>query len=206
MNAGVLPMFPLGTVLYPGGVLPLRVFEPRYRMMVTGCLEGDPRFGVALIERGSEVGGGDVRTDLGCVAGIAEARELPTGEFLLVCVGMERIRVVEWLPDDPAPAAVVEAWPDPRPEATEAEAVWGLEGSFRSVLGLAARLGSSVPIDAPLSDDALEAAYEMATLAPFGPLDRQRVLGAPDLGARALALGDLLAEQDLLLRGRLGDL
>ena len=57
----VMPMFPLGTVLLPGGVLPLHVFEPRYRKMVTDCVESpDHEFGVVLIERGSEVGGGEL--------------------------------------------------------------------------------------------------------------------------------------------------
>ncbi|MDP9419021.1 MAG: LON peptidase substrate-binding domain-containing protein, partial [Actinomycetota bacterium] len=56
-----IPMFPLGTVLFPGVYLPLHVFEPRYQDLVRVCLEGTPEFGVALIERGHEVGGGDVR-------------------------------------------------------------------------------------------------------------------------------------------------
>ena len=51
-----LPMFPLGSVLFPELGLPLRVFEPRYRQMVVDCLDTDRSFGVVLIERGSEVG------------------------------------------------------------------------------------------------------------------------------------------------------
>ena len=66
-------MFPLGTVLLPGAYLSLHVFEPRYRALVQACLDGTPEFGVALIERGSEVGGGDARFDVGCVARIVEA-------------------------------------------------------------------------------------------------------------------------------------
>ena len=61
LTMAVLPMFPLGTVLLPGAVLPLHVFEPRYRQLVQDCLAGEPEFGVVLIERGSEVGGGDQR-------------------------------------------------------------------------------------------------------------------------------------------------
>src|SRR4051812_9365869 len=79
-----LPMFPLGTVLLPGAVLPLHVFEPRYRALVEVCVAGDREFGVVLIERGNEVGGGDTRTSAGCVARIAEVRELPDGRYLLV--------------------------------------------------------------------------------------------------------------------------
>ncbi|WP_415830929.1 LON peptidase substrate-binding domain-containing protein [Janibacter anophelis] len=57
----VLPMFPLGTVLLPGNPLPLQVFEPRYLAMLRDIAGGDGRFGVVLIERGFEVGGGDQR-------------------------------------------------------------------------------------------------------------------------------------------------
>ena len=63
-----MPMFPLGTVLFPHAVLPLHVFEERYRALTETCLRGDGRFGVVLIERGSEVGGGDVRFGVGTVA------------------------------------------------------------------------------------------------------------------------------------------
>ena len=58
-------MFPLEGVLFPYGVMPLRIFEPRYRAMIELCLRGDGRFGVVLIERGSHVGGGDARFDFG---------------------------------------------------------------------------------------------------------------------------------------------
>ena len=71
-------MFPLGNVLMPGGVLPLHVFEPRYRQLVKDCIAADePEFGVVLIERGSEVGGADFRSLAGCVARIIELGELP---------------------------------------------------------------------------------------------------------------------------------
>jgi len=59
------PMFPLGMVHFPGIVLPLRVFEPRYRQLTADCLAGDGEFGVVLIERGWEVGGGDTRFNVG---------------------------------------------------------------------------------------------------------------------------------------------
>jgi Lon protease-like protein len=105
-------MFPLGSVLLPGMPVPLHVFEPRYRRMVDDCRAGDGTFGVVLIERGSEVGGGDVRTDVGTLAQIVETRELPDGRWLLGVVGMERIRVERWLPDDPYPRAEIVPWPD----------------------------------------------------------------------------------------------
>ena len=82
-----LPMFPLGSVLFPHAVLPLHVFEPRYRALTEACLAGDGEFGVVLIERGSEVGGGDTRFSVGTVARIVEAGRLPDGRYLLATVG-----------------------------------------------------------------------------------------------------------------------
>src|SRR5215210_6288063 len=93
---GVMPMFPLGTALLPGAVLPLHVFEPRYQQMVHDLLANDvdaPEFGVVMIERGREVGGGDVRTRVGTVARVIEMGALPDGRYALVAVGSERLRV-----------------------------------------------------------------------------------------------------------------
>ena len=86
-----LPMVPLGTVLVPTAGLPLHVFEPRYRALVNDCLAGDREFGVVLIERGSEVGGNDVRTSVGTVARIVEAAELPAGRWAIGAVGVRRV-------------------------------------------------------------------------------------------------------------------
>src|SRR4051812_43593478 len=91
-RAGVLPMFPLNAVVFPGMALPLHVFEPRYRALTRHCLDTDRRFGSVLIERGSEVGGGDVRFDVGTCVRIVEADELPDGRWVLVAVGVERLR------------------------------------------------------------------------------------------------------------------
>ena len=99
----VLPMFPLGTVLFPHAVLPLHVFEPRYRVMMRRCIDGDGEFGVVLIERGNEVGGGDTRFDIGTVARIVQAAELEDGRFAIAAVGLGRFQVVRWLAEDPYP-------------------------------------------------------------------------------------------------------
>src|ERR1700719_940872 len=117
----VIPMFPLGTVLFPHVLLPLHVFEPRYRVMTQRVLAGDGEFGVVLIERGSEVGGGDTRFDVGTVARIVRAQELPDGGYALATVGIRRIRIARWLPDDPYPLAEVVdlAEPESEPAAEE---------------------------------------------------------------------------------------
>ncbi|MDQ1370907.1 MAG: ATP-dependent Lon protease [Acidimicrobiaceae bacterium] len=103
-----LPMFPLGTVLVPHGILPLHVFEPRYRVLMFDCMRGEPEFGVVLIERGSEVGGDDQRFGVATVARIAQASELADGRWVVLALGTRRVDVREWLPDDPYPLALVD--------------------------------------------------------------------------------------------------
>ena len=105
-------MFPLGTVLMPGAPLQLQVFEPRYQTLLADCLAGDGRFGVVLIERGSEVGGDDQRTDAGTLAQIIGTGDLGEGRTALLAVGTHRIQIVRWLHDDPYPRAEVVDWPD----------------------------------------------------------------------------------------------
>ncbi len=129
----ILPMFPLGTVLFPYALLPLHVFEPRYRVMVRRVMEGDHEFGVVLIERGSEVGGGDVRFDTGTIARVVQAAELPDGRYALATVGMSRARVLRWLADDPYPQAeVVELADEPSNSSADRAAAKGLSARSRS--------------------------------------------------------------------------
>src|SRR5438445_9063509 len=125
MSELLLPMFPLQTVLFPGVAMPLHVFEPRYRALTRHCLDGDGRFGVVLIERGSEVGGGDVRVSVGTRALIVESAELPDGRWVLMVVGVERVEVSRWLPDDPYPQAEVSVLADlsAGPEAADQRGV-----------------------------------------------------------------------------------
>ncbi len=79
-----LAMFPLQTVLFPGAILPLHIFEPRYRKMLADCLSGDGTFGVVLISRGSEVGGGDQRVAVGTEARIEEASRFDDGRWAVI--------------------------------------------------------------------------------------------------------------------------
>ena len=80
----VTPMFPLQVAMLPGEELPLRIFEPRYTALVSDCLAtDDPAFGVVLIAAGREVGGGDVRSDVGTMAYIAESADLGEGRYRL---------------------------------------------------------------------------------------------------------------------------
>lgn len=204
----VRPMFPLGSVLLPGMVLPLHVFEDRYRALMRDCLAADRRFGVTLIERGSEVGGGDIRAMAGTIAEILQAEELPDGRFAIVAVGSHRIRVREWLPDDPYPRAEVEDWPDV-PSTQPEEAVAAYEervAQLRRVLAMAVELGADADPLVELADDADIGSFQIGVLSPIGALDRQRLLTAPGVDARLTLLEELLDDQELMIRARLEDL
>jgi Lon protease-like protein len=198
-----LPMFPLGSALVPFQVLPLHVFEPRYRALVRDCLAADGRFGVVLIERGSEVGGGDVRFDVGTVARIAESAELDDGRMALVAVGEERLRVARWLDDDPYPRASVVPLPDPEAAAAELAAREPLAVAFDRVVELARALGAEVPDDLALADDPLRAAWEALAMAPVGPLDVVAVLGEAGAVARMEMVTAALVDAAELLELRL---
>jgi Lon protease-like protein len=201
----VLPMFPLGTVLFPYALLPLHVFEPRYRLMTRHVLDGDNEFGVVLIERGSEVGGGDVRFDVGTMAHVVQAAELPDGRFALQTVGLHRIRVARWLDDDPYPRAEVVDIAEPPAEVSAAsEGRERVVAALNDVVEVARRIDERVADAPPLDADPTRAAYEAAAISPIGPLDAQRMLELPDAVARLDALAVLLVERAEELRARFG--
>jgi Lon protease-like protein len=202
----VTPMFPLGTVLFPSVVLPLHVFEPRYRQMTAECIEREREFGVVLIERGSEVGGGDLRTDVGTLARIVQAQPFPDGRWALATVGTRRIRVDEWRHDDPYPRAVVAPLPDEPASAGAADALRAAVAQLRIVLARRAELGEpAAPATTSLSDDVELASYQASALSPFGPADHQRLLAAPGPDARLALLRELLADELAFLEQRLRD-
>jgi Lon protease-like protein len=200
-------MFPLGSVLLPGMVLPLHVFEDRYRALVRDCMAGDRQFGVTLIERGNEVGGGDIRAMAGTMAEILQAEELPDGRWAIIAVGSHRIRVRGWLPDDPYPVAEVEDWPDV-PSSDPAAAVAAYEArvaQLRRVLAMAVELGAGADPMVELADDAEVGSYQIGVLSPLGALDRQHLLTAPGVDERLRLLEELLDDQELMIRARLED-
>ncbi|MGH9205172.1 MAG: LON peptidase substrate-binding domain-containing protein, partial [Acidimicrobiales bacterium] len=168
-----VPMFPLGTVLFPAQPLPLHIFEPRYRQLTSDCLRGNHEFGVVLIERGHEVGGDDTRFSIGTVARISEAVQLPDGRWALLAVGGRRIGVVTWLPDDPYPVALVENLPERRLEHRAASLLSSTEGAVRRILAMAAELGEpiSAPVTFTLDEDPHTALWQLCAVAPLTAVD-----------------------------------
>jgi hypothetical protein len=190
-------MFPLGSVVFPHTAIPLRIFETRYQLLLDKVTASDSNFGMVLIERGFEVGGGDERFSIGTLVRVGALSEPNAeGHRAVVVIGVGRIAVRQWLPDDPHPQAVVEEYPDLL-GATNGlfdQAV----GSLRKVLGLASELGADVSgMALEFAEDAVAASYQLAALCPVTPLDSQRLLEAPGPVARvqmAIELLDIRAE------------
>jgi uncharacterized protein len=199
-------MFPLGSVLLPGAVMPLHVFEPRYLALVRDCLEAeDHEFGVVLISRGSEVGGGDQRTMVGTIARMVQVAELDGGRYAMVCIGTRRIRVVAWLPDDPYPLADVDDWLDDETGADElSQRIDQLAARVRRASALAVELGDSVA--GPLGEmrgDALVDSYHLVSGTPVGPADMFRLLCAQGPVQRLELLDAVLDDVEATLQFRL---
>jgi Lon protease-like protein len=116
-----ISLFPLNTVLFPGQVLPLHIFEDRYRLMIRQCLAEENPFGVVLIRRGQEVGEAAEPYAVGTVARIRESTHLPDGTMTIVSVGMERFRIRRLIHDQPYLRGEVETFP--MSKSADAEAV-----------------------------------------------------------------------------------
>jgi len=187
------PMFPLQSAMLPGEGLPLRIFEPRYGELVAACLAtDDPAFGVVLIARGREVGGGDERHDVGALARIVGFADHGNGRYQLRCSVQDRFRVAEWLPDAPYPRARIELWPDAAGTVAFAE-FEDLEDDIWALLELLAgardiRLRDRAEVLGDLPDDPGARLYELAARVPIGPADKYSVLAAPGPVQRLAAL------------------
>jgi Lon protease-like protein len=114
-----LPLFPLNTVLFPGQMLPLHIFEDRYRLMIRRCLAEDLPFGVVLIRSGQEVDADAEPHSVGTVARIIESTHLPNGTMNIITVGLERFRIRRLIHDQPYLRGEVETLPMAEMEITE---------------------------------------------------------------------------------------
>lgn len=175
-------MFPLGSVLFPHMPLALRIFEERYRVMLARVLASEKaEFGVVLIERGRESGGGEQRFDVATVAEINELGPLDD-DIAIVARGRRRVEVVEWLDDDPHPAAIVRDLPDLEWD----EALRPLRSQAEHIVRRAvARASEFVELpwsgDTRLSEGPVESSWQLAGIAPIGQLDQLALLRSTSL-------------------------
>lgn len=173
----VLPMFPLGSVLFPSMPAALRIFEERYIVMLSKVLGEEPsEFGIVLIERGSEVGGGEQRFPIGTVAQITQV-EASEGFIGLVAQGSRRIEIVEWLDDDPHPQAEVRELPELEWQDSLQPLREQAEQLVRRTIAQASEfVEQQWPADIVLDDDPVAAVWQLAGIAPVGPLDQVTLL------------------------------
>jgi Lon protease-like protein len=135
------------------------------------------------------------------VARVVRSQRLPDGGYLLGTVGVRRIRVTRWLPDDPYPQADVIDVEEPAPPAADAAAMRGRAiAALDDLCAIYRERDPRVPELPAIADDAEQASYELAALAPIGPLDAQRILEGTAASDRLSLLAELLEDQARLLR------
>jgi hypothetical protein len=185
-----IALFPLNIVLFPGGPLPLRIFETRYVDMVRACMRADQRFGVALIKEGLEVGPAET-FDVGTMARIVDFHQLSDGFLGLSCVGEQRFRIVNRSRQvDGLNLADVE-WLMKEPDLALPERHAGLAALLRTVLP---QLGEAYTGMEMHLGDAAWVGHRLAEILPIAAAEKQFCLELQDpverldlLSPRALA-------------------
>jgi uncharacterized protein len=201
----LLPLFPLGTVLYPGLLLPLHIFEDRYRQLVGDLLAGpEPRqFGVIAIRQGRETGvdGVSALYEIGCIAALRQVTEHDDGRFELMTVGTQRFRLLELDESRPYLQGRVDLLvEDSGDEAATAVAAQSVQVAFRGYLDALAAQGS-VRVSVPdLPDEPVLLSYLVASSVIVDLTERQLLLAEPGALLRLTAERELLAKETRILR------
>jgi len=189
-----IPLFPLHTVLFPGGLLPLRVFEPRYMEMVSTCLRANEPFGVCLIREGREVGAPAVPYSVGCLARIVQWDMQQLGVLNIVARGERRFRILERsVQRDGLARARIELLAEEGNEAVPEESEVGVR-LLRAILDEAVKVGAR--IEEPFRfESASWVSARLAETLPLSPALKQDLLET-DAGDRRLdALCDFLRKE-----------
>ena len=200
-----MPLFPLGTVLFPGLVLPLHVFEERYRQLVRDLLEGpEPQeFGVIAIRKGRETGADGVSAlhEIGCTARLRQVTEQDDGRLELVTVGTQRFRLLGLDHSRPYLRGAIEPLTEETgDEAAAALAVQAVQRTFREYLDALATRGAA-RINVPdLPDEPVLLSYLVAASMIVDLSDRQVLLAEPDAAGRLAAERTLLVRETKILR------
>jgi Lon protease-like protein len=200
-----LPLFPLNTVLFPGGVLPLKVFEARYIDMVRDCMKRDAPFGVVRIKSGKEVGTAAEPDRVGCLAHIVEWDMPELGLLMLQTSGGQRFRILETrvLPDQHTEARVELIAEDAEPPVS-AELVacaTALKTVIDDINSAARASGESGfnPFPAKLRlDSACWVANRWCEILPISTLARQKLLELTDAQSRLAIVHQYLVQHGIV--------
>jgi Lon protease-like protein len=175
-----IPLFPLNTVLFPGMVLPLHVFEPRYRVMINRCIQTGQPFGVVFIHEGDEVGGSETHHNIGTSALITQVDRLADGRMNIQTVGFERFRIKGYYQEQPYKIALAEEYPTAAPDNTEAAQVVGqIYPAFTRYLNSLIRHTDMTLSGQDIPQEPLALAYFIAIVMPLPLEDKQRILASP---------------------------
>jgi uncharacterized protein len=200
-----LPLFPLGTVLFPGLLLPLHIFEERYRQLVRDLQDGpEPRrFGVITIRQGRETGVDGIQAlhEIGCTATLRQVQELQDGRYDIVTVGTDRFRLAGLDDSKPYLQGQVDLLPEQISEPAGAgQAARVVRDAFRAYLSALGERGVT-QISAPeLPDDPLTLSYLVGASMIIDLSDRQTLLAEPDALHRLVAERTLLSRELTMLR------
>ena len=200
-----LPLFPLGTVLYPGLLLPLHIFEERYRQLVRDLLAApEPRtFGVIAIREGRETGPDGVRAlhEIGCTATLRQVKELDDGRYDIVTIGTQRFLLSSVDDSKPYLQAEVELLAETAGEPDGAAlAAKSVQDAFRAYLGALAERGVTQVSVPDLPDDPILLSYLVAASMVIDLRDKQALLAEPDALHRLVAERMLLSRETTMLR------
>lgn len=200
-----LPLFPLHVVLFPGRPLPLHVFEPRYRQMLSDCLEGDGTFGVVAIRAGRETGDEAEIFRVGTMAKIVRVEQLEDGRANLITVGTDRFQILEQLPADPYRRAIVEYLEDldvtTTGEVTNGSRAGGEIATLRRLLvPYLLDMGAPEEIEQRLPDDPPTLAWLAAAAVQVDVPEQQRLLEMDSTGRRLTEVIDLLRRESGIMR------
>jgi uncharacterized protein len=201
----VIPLFPLGTVLYPRLVLPLHVFEERYRRLVRDLLDRpEPRrFGVIAIRKGRETGVDGIAAlhEVGCTATLRRVEAYPDGSFGLVTVGAQRFRLVELDHSRPYLQGEVDLLPEEVGDAAAAGLVArAVRREFRAYLGALAERGRGQVAAPQLPEEPVTLSYLVAASVIVDLPDKQRLLAEPNALSRLVAERALLSRETRMVR------
>ena len=204
-----LPLFPLGTVLFPGMALPLHIFEQRYRTMIARRMNEDPMFGVVLTRSGREVGDQPEIHAVGTAASLLKAVRHNDGRFDIAVRGGRRFGVIGGNWDEGYLTGTVEWIPDADPATSGGQDVARLTDhvrlAFDAYLGAFERMAGIRVERTELGHDPADIGYAICSMMPFDAPKRQRLLEAPDLERLLHELLDLLRrERELLVSTGIG--
>lgn len=196
MTIDDLPLFPLNVVLFPGMVLPLHIFEERYKQMISRCLSDDPRFGVALIQDGVEVGGPATVHGVGCLARIVGVSKYDDGRLDLLALGVQRMRLLDIMDDMPYMRGRVELFND---ACEEPEYVQEAVDDVLEMLTTYSRmLGQEDELQ--LTPDDPEALSFVAGVLPMAAAQKQELLAATLTSERLASVRKFLRREIELLK------